>query len=304
MAGREACRFRHQLIHDAAYQAIAKQSRAELHERFADWLESVLGDRLAEYRPIVGYHLEQAARYRRELDPADARLPALASRAADHLRAAGMAAQIQNDHAAAVNLLRRGLDLLPPESQQALEIRVMLAGSLGDVEDARLINAFLLETVELAERLRDPAAAARAETARLQVAGWLGEGEMVDLLGRAQSLRQTLENLGDEEGALAAGEREILMLFWLGRCGEALGMARSLRPGPPDCRSSCGAGRAAPPSSARPRLKRQSRSATWLSPGSAPGWGDSWGSASGVRCCRCLAASRKGGPFSSRSSVS
>ena len=119
------------------------------------------------------------------------------------------------------NLLRRGLDLLPPESQQALEIRVMLAGSLGDVEDARLINAFLLETVELAERLRDPAAAARAETARLQVAGWLGEGEMVDLLGRAQSLRQTLENLGDEEGALAAGEREILMLFWLGRCGEA-----------------------------------------------------------------------------------
>ena len=136
MAGREAYRFRHQLIHDAAYQAIAKQSRAELHERFADWLESVLGDRLAEYRPIVGYHLEQAARYRRELDPADARLPALASRAADHLRAAGMAAQIQNDHAAAVNLLRRGLDLLPPESQQALEIRVMLAGSLGDVEDA------------------------------------------------------------------------------------------------------------------------------------------------------------------------
>ncbi len=33
LTGREAFRFRHQLIRDAAYQAIAKQSRAELHER-------------------------------------------------------------------------------------------------------------------------------------------------------------------------------------------------------------------------------------------------------------------------------
>ncbi len=34
---------------------------------YADWLESALGDRLDEYRPILAYHLEQAARYRREL---------------------------------------------------------------------------------------------------------------------------------------------------------------------------------------------------------------------------------------------
>jgi class 3 adenylate cyclase len=230
LAGREAYRFRHQLIHDAAYQAIAKQSRAELHERFADWLESVLGDRLAEYRPIVGYHLEQASRYRRELDPADPRLDGLTVRAGGHLRAAGIAAQTQLDHAAAVNLFRRGLDLLPPESAGALEIRLMLADSLGDVEDARVINAFLVETVELANRLHDPAAAARAEVARIQSVGWLGQGEMVDLLRRAQSLQQTLEDLGDEEGALVAGERVILMLFWMGRCGDALEMAQSLLP--------------------------------------------------------------------------
>ena len=85
LTGREAFRFRHQLIRDAAYQAIAKQSRAELHERYADWLESALGERLDEYRPILAYHLEQAARYRRELDAADPVLAGLARRAAGHL---------------------------------------------------------------------------------------------------------------------------------------------------------------------------------------------------------------------------
>jgi hypothetical protein len=39
LPGQEAFRFRHLLIRDAAYQALAKADRAELHERFARWLE-------------------------------------------------------------------------------------------------------------------------------------------------------------------------------------------------------------------------------------------------------------------------
>ena len=71
-AGDEAYRFRHLLIRDAAYQALAKQTRSELHERFAAWLERVASDRLAEYEEIIAYHLEQAYRYRVELGAADA----------------------------------------------------------------------------------------------------------------------------------------------------------------------------------------------------------------------------------------
>ena len=41
LAGQDAFRFRHQLIRDAAYEAAPKALRAELHERFADWLEGV-----------------------------------------------------------------------------------------------------------------------------------------------------------------------------------------------------------------------------------------------------------------------
>ena len=63
----EAFKFRHILIRDAAYEGLAKADRAELHERFADWLEAFAGDRIMEVREILGYHLQLAYRYRTEL---------------------------------------------------------------------------------------------------------------------------------------------------------------------------------------------------------------------------------------------
>jgi class 3 adenylate cyclase len=58
----EAFRFRHLLIRDAAYESLPKATRAELHERFADWLT---GHDLIEQDEILGYHLGQAHRYGR-----------------------------------------------------------------------------------------------------------------------------------------------------------------------------------------------------------------------------------------------
>ena len=71
--------YRHILIRDAAYESLPKQTRAELHERFADWLEERLGERLEEHEEFVGYHLEQAQRYLGELGPADEHARALAA---------------------------------------------------------------------------------------------------------------------------------------------------------------------------------------------------------------------------------
>ena len=68
LAGEDGYRFRHLLIRDAAYEALPKSTRAELHELFASWLERH-GAELVELDEILGYHLEQAFRYRRELGP-------------------------------------------------------------------------------------------------------------------------------------------------------------------------------------------------------------------------------------------
>ena len=78
MPGQEAFRFRHLLIRDAAYEALSKADRAELHERLARWLE-VRGAGLVELDQITAYHLEQAFGYRRELGPADDKAQRLAA---------------------------------------------------------------------------------------------------------------------------------------------------------------------------------------------------------------------------------
>jgi class 3 adenylate cyclase/tetratricopeptide (TPR) repeat protein len=105
----DAFRFRHLLIRDAAYEALPKATRAALHERFSDWLEE--HGHLVELDEILGYHLEQAARYKVELGEPD---PALAERAGERLALAGRGALARGDERAAASLLERGLELTRP----------------------------------------------------------------------------------------------------------------------------------------------------------------------------------------------
>jgi predicted ATPase len=92
LPGEDAFRFRHLLIRDAAYDALPKATRAELHERFAGWLAEN-GRGLVELDEILGYHLAQACRYRAELGvAADA---AVAREARRRLAAAGRRALVR-----------------------------------------------------------------------------------------------------------------------------------------------------------------------------------------------------------------
>ena len=111
--GEDAFRFRHLLIRDAAYEALPKATRADLHARFAGWIAERAAD-LVELDEVVGYHLERAYRYRVELGPADAAALQLAERAAERLAAAGAKAAARSDVRAATSLLARAVDLLPP----------------------------------------------------------------------------------------------------------------------------------------------------------------------------------------------
>ena len=143
LPGDDGFRFGHILIRDAAYEAIPKRQRAALHERFADWLVSRLGDGAAD--EIVGYHLEQAFRYGTELGASE---PALGERAAERLARAGQAARARWDVAAAVNLLGRAVELLPDGSRrpgllvglgEALHAAGDLAGAQAALEEAASI---------------------------------------------------------------------------------------------------------------------------------------------------------------------
>ena len=157
-AGEDAFRFAHALIRDAAYGGMPKRLRAALHERLAGWLRTK--PRVAD--EILGYHLEQACRYRAELGHADQHDRALAGEAAERLAAAARAALVRGDPAAAARLLERAVSLLPLEEPARSALLSTLGATL--VEAGRLADAdrFLGEAIERAEQEDDPRLEARA----------------------------------------------------------------------------------------------------------------------------------------------
>jgi class 3 adenylate cyclase/tetratricopeptide (TPR) repeat protein len=220
-AGEEAYRFRHLLIRDAAYQALAKQTRSELHERFAAWLEGAAKDRLPEFEEIMAYHLEQAYRYRMELGPVDAHTRELAERAGTLFAAAGERAFERGDMPAAVDLLTRASDLLPADSARRRLMIPAFGEALYYLGEGRQADAVLTGGVESAVRAGDERAAARAAVVRLDVRASIDATEVSADLPEAERLEEVLLGLGDEVGALRAGTAIAQHLFFIGRAGEA-----------------------------------------------------------------------------------
>jgi class 3 adenylate cyclase/tetratricopeptide (TPR) repeat protein len=182
--GEECFRFHHILVRDAAYRGMPKELRAELHERFAAWLERAAGDRVREWEEILGYHLEQAYHYRRELRPADTSTRALAARAGDMLASAGRRAILRGDMPAATSLLSRAASLYEVEAPQRLELLPELGAALIDVGELADAGLVLGEAIELARSAGD----ARIEwRARLELA------EMGKEQRAAEGLRQQAE---------------------------------------------------------------------------------------------------------------
>ncbi|HST15186.1 MAG TPA: AAA family ATPase [Gaiellaceae bacterium] len=211
----DAFRFRHLLIRDAAYDALPKATRAELHERFARWLEEH-GAGLVELDEVLGYHLEQTARYRAELgdEPGE-----LAVRAGVHLTAAGTRAVNRGDFAAGKRLLVRAVDLLEAGSSErgaALPSLGIALYSLGEFAES---DRVLTEAVDSAE----PEDAAIAFFVRSFGRGHNPvDGETLESL--AQGVRARLAELGETsplayaEGYSALGR----FAFWQGQTTEQL----------------------------------------------------------------------------------
>ena len=124
---KDSFRFQHALIQDAAYRAVTKELRAELHQRFARWLEQGSESGLSDLHEVVGYHLERAHQYIRDVGPPDEPSRTLAARASRHLESAGYEALDRGDVGAAVGLLERALALAHDEGADGVEIMYRLA---------------------------------------------------------------------------------------------------------------------------------------------------------------------------------
>jgi tetratricopeptide (TPR) repeat protein len=145
--------FSHILIRDAAYQGMLKEARAGLHEAFATWLATRAGDR-PEEEQIVGYHLEQAQRYRAELGGSEEEVRDLAGMAAAALASAGHRASARGDIPATVNLLERAA-ALEPDALRRLGLLPELGDALAEAGAFARADAILTEAVDRAVELGD-----------------------------------------------------------------------------------------------------------------------------------------------------
>jgi class 3 adenylate cyclase/tetratricopeptide (TPR) repeat protein len=192
----EAMAFRHMLIREAAYDAVPKAARAELHEGFAGWLDAT-GGAVAEQDEIVGYHLEQAYRYRSELGAVGDRERQLADVAGRRLANAGEKAFSRGDHHASISLLSRASGLLALDDPLRLGLLSDLGSSLvwaGDPDGGR---AALDEAVERAAAVSDDRMWMHASILRRMS---LGEGDDAEARREAERALVVFEAAGDERG--------------------------------------------------------------------------------------------------------
>jgi class 3 adenylate cyclase len=136
--GEPVLRFHHVLIRDAAYRRLLKETRAELHERLADWIEGRAGD-APDHDESIGRHLEQAHQLRSELGALGERDKRLGERACTRLAAAGRRALARDDVPLAAGLLGRALARLEPNDVARADLAVDWCDALltvGDVGEA------------------------------------------------------------------------------------------------------------------------------------------------------------------------
>jgi class 3 adenylate cyclase/tetratricopeptide (TPR) repeat protein len=204
LRGEDAYRFRHLLIRDAAYEALPKATRADLHERFAAWLDEH-GAEIVELDEIVGYHLEQAYRYREELGVTAPAEEELAQHAARKLATAGSHSRAIGDASGAAKLLQRAASLVPPRGPEGVELLLALGDSLfnaGDLETARERHE---QAVVVARDAGDTAGELRAscELALLRVVVD-PSFTAVEAIELGQAAVRELEPLGDDAALAAA----------------------------------------------------------------------------------------------------
>jgi predicted ATPase/class 3 adenylate cyclase len=202
--GEDEFRFRHHLIRDAAYQSMAKQTRADMHERFADFLQPTDGIRAADHDELVGYHLEQAYRYWLELGPPSDHTEHVRVEAATQLASAGRRAFAREDMPTTVTLLTRASSLMG-EDPERLELLPDLATALVETGEFAAAESLLEETMREAKRFGNAGVQAHAMLAGLLLQlSTRPQGWTEHAIGEAKRAAKIFEEIGDQRGLAKA----------------------------------------------------------------------------------------------------
>jgi DNA-binding SARP family transcriptional activator len=156
-------RFRHGLVREVAYASLAKTARARLHERHAMWLER-LGADLPEADARIGFHLEAACRYEREINGT---MPAeLALAAGRRLSAAAKVAHMRGDLPGEIGFLDRAVEWLGPDEREGAELLPTLVAALIEAGESARAEQLAQQAVATSAALALPGVEARSTIER------------------------------------------------------------------------------------------------------------------------------------------
>jgi class 3 adenylate cyclase/predicted ATPase len=198
-AGEDGFRFMHVLTRDAAYAGLPKELRAELHEGVADWLET----KPMSQDEIVGYHLEQACRFRAELGGEGPRTAAAA-----RLESAGRTALARCDRPAAINLLGRAVALLDESEPARAAALSELGAALTEAGSLPEADRVLVEAQQVAEAFSDERLQAHAAVQQLLLRLQSATDATADASATVEQVLPVFVRHGDEVGACRARRLE------------------------------------------------------------------------------------------------
>jgi class 3 adenylate cyclase/tetratricopeptide (TPR) repeat protein len=154
VAGEAQYAFRHVLVRDVAYGQMPRATRADGHQRAAEWIESLSSDRSEDRSEMLAYHYLAALDY---LRAAGSDAGELVVRAAEALREAGDRAFALNAFAAAARYYGSALELDKLDAKHLLSYgRALRIGELRG-------ESVLASAVEAALAMGDRETAAAAE---------------------------------------------------------------------------------------------------------------------------------------------
>ncbi len=210
---RSIYRFGHALIREAAYLSLEKSARARLHERYARWLADTAHD-VPEADATIGFHLETACRFQREIDPGEG--VELAARAGRRLASAAQAARGRGDLSGEIGFLDRALTLLGTDREEGAELLPALVSALYEAGSSDRAEAVAERAVSTSAALglRGVGARAAIERERIRLTRHPDTFDVAASVEVTERAVDSLRGLKDELG-LARGAYLMSDLTWL-----------------------------------------------------------------------------------------
>ena len=221
-ASADTLRFSHSLVRETAYAGLLKRTRAQLHERYAAWLER----RPVGQEALIGYHLGHAHRALVDVGGDEARREELAIRAAGWLGAGASSALRRGDFVNAEALATRGLALLGPADGQRPSLKITFGRALASQRRSHDAYGAFRQAEESARRLGDADTQRQAELylmqQRLYAETELEVPDLEEMETAARAAVDAFEAAGDHHGAYVAWVAVHNFLYARGRYGDAI----------------------------------------------------------------------------------